>query len=239
LPHPRDITVDDLSAAIDAAARPDLLRQLVDTSRRTFNFFTSHYPHTINYPWVARTLEDLPRGSRVLDIGAGVSPLPLFLAERGAMVDCVDPHQTVRTPPPADDWNEWGFFDYGRVHPNLTAHHCTIADFAPSYNFDVIYWVSVIAHMPRLVREDALQRCRVLLQPGGVLLLAVDLIPATDALWTLSEGREVEPPAHHGTTDDLLQQLGLSGFQINEARVARSVPKSRTDLLFINCSLNR
>jgi len=156
---------------------------------------------------VARTLESLPRHSRVLDIGAGVSPLPLFLAQRGAFIDCVDTHPTVRRPPPADDWNEWGFFDYGRVHPNLTAHHCTIADFAPSYSFDVIYSVSVIAHMPRLVREGALQRCRVIIQPGGVLL-----IPATDGPWTLSEGREVEPPAQHGTTDDILQQLGLSGF---------------------------
>jgi SAM-dependent methyltransferase len=238
LAHPRDISKDDLSSAMESAARPDLLRQLVDTSRRAFSFFTSHYPHTINYPWVARTLEGLPRRSRVLDIGAGVSPLPLFLAERGAFVDCVDPHPTVRTPPPADDWNEWGFFDYGRVHPNLTAHHCTIAEFPLSDSFDVIYSVSVIAHMPGLVREEALQRCRELLQPGGVLLLAIDLIPATDVLWTLSEGREVEPPEQHGTTDDILQQLALLSFQINEARVARNIPKSRTDLLFINCRLS-
>jgi SAM-dependent methyltransferase len=231
--------MDDLSSAMEAAARPDLLRQLVDTSRRAFSFFTSHYPHTINYPWVARTLEDLPRRSRVLDIGAGVSPLPLFLAERGALVDCVDPHPTVRTPPPADDWNEWGLFDYRRVHPNLTAHNCTIAEFSPSGSFNVIYSVSVLAHMPSLVREEALQRCRELVQPGGILLLAVDLIPATDFLWNWSEGREVEPPEQHGRTDEILEQLALLSFEINEARVARNVPKSRTDLLFINCRFNR
>jgi SAM-dependent methyltransferase len=239
LRHPRDLSDDDFSSAMNSAARPDLLRQLVGISRRTFGFFPSHYHHWIGYPWVARALEDLPRCARVLDIGAGLSALPVFLAERSAVVDCVDSHPVVRTPPPAFDWNEWGFFDYGQVHQNITAHHCAIADFKSSDTFNAVYSVGAIAHMPRVVREDALQRCSELLRPGGVLLLTADLIPSTDFVWNLSEGREVEPPAQHGTVADVSRQLTLLGFQINEARIHRMVPKSRTDLLFINCILHR
>jgi SAM-dependent methyltransferase len=236
-PHPRDISEDDLSLAMAAAARPDLLGRLVDSSRRIFGFFPSHYHHTIGCPWVARMLEDLPRSYRVLDIGAGLSAVPVLLAEQGAIVDCVDSHAVVRTLPPSPDWNEWGFFDYGQLHPNLTAHHCAIGDFKTSDTFNAVYSVGAIAHMPRTVREDALQRCSALLRPGGVLLLTADLIPSTDFIWNFSEGREVETPEQHGTIDDVSRQLTLLGFQINEARVHRMVPKSRTDLLFINCIL--
>jgi SAM-dependent methyltransferase len=237
-PHPRDISDDELSSAMASAARPDLLGRLVDISRRTFGFFPSHYHHTIGCPWVARTLEDLPRSSRVLDSGAGLSALPVCLAENGAVVDCVDVHPVVRTPPPAPDWNEWGFFDYRQVHPNLTSHHCAIADFKSSGAFNAVYSVGAIAHMTRPVRENALQRCCELLRPGGVLLLTADLIPSTDFIWNLSEGREVEPPEQHGSIGGVSQQLTLLGFQINEVRVHRMVPMSRTDLLFINCALS-
>jgi len=71
LPHPRDISEDDLSSALASAARPDLLQQLVDISWRTFGFFPSHYHHWIGYPLLARALEDLPRCSRVRDIETG------------------------------------------------------------------------------------------------------------------------------------------------------------------------
>ena len=36
-------------------------------------------------------------------------------------------------------WNEWGFLDYGALHPNLKSHHCDITQFEPSGRFDVIY----------------------------------------------------------------------------------------------------
>ena len=68
---------------------------------------------------------------RVLDIGAGMSPLPLFLAKRGMFVECVDKHPAVRVFPPQPDWTEWGFIDYGPLHPNLSSFHCDISEFCP------------------------------------------------------------------------------------------------------------
>jgi SAM-dependent methyltransferase len=233
--HPRDISEDDLSRAMQAAARPDLLLRLVDISRRTFGFFQATIIIRLAYPWVARILEDLSPGSRVLDVSAALNPLPIFFAERGATVECLDPHPLVRAPPPASDWSEWGFFDYGRVHSNLTAHNCTIANYTPIGDFDAIYSAAGIAHMPCEVRKNALRQCVELLLPEGRLLLTADLIPATEFLWNFSKGRMVEPPEQHGTIADVLQQISGLGVQINEARVHRMTPPARTDLLFVAC----
>jgi cyclopropane fatty-acyl-phospholipid synthase-like methyltransferase len=228
----------DLERAMTEVERPDLLCRLVEISRQAFGYFDSYYPHTLEYPWVAGRLENLPLGSRALDMGAGVSPLPLFFAERGAFVDCVDNHSIVRTLPATEDWTGWGFFDYGKLHPNLMSHHCAIQEFTPSSSFDAIYSVEMIAHMPRAVREDTLRRCRHWLRPGGILLLTIDIIPSSDFLWNRSEGLEVEPPIRHGVMDDVLRHLMTQGFKVNESRIVRTVYKSRADLFLIRCTLD-
>jgi SAM-dependent methyltransferase len=233
-PHLSDISASDLEKAMAAADHPDLLRRLVEISRRAFGFYTQHYQHTINYPWLAARLEKLRPGSCALDIGAGLNPLPLFLAERGVFVDCVDKHRLIRTPPVAADWNEWGFFDYRLLHPNLSAHHCDIADFQPSSEFAAIYSACAIAHMPSVLRQEVFRRCREWLRPGGTLLLALDLIPSSDFIWNLSEGQDVEPLLQHGTISDLLRQLTGLRFRVYEQKVIRAIYRARTDLLFVD-----
>jgi SAM-dependent methyltransferase len=236
-PHPHDISPENLEFAVNNAVRPDLLLKLVELSRPAFGFFTSSFQHTINYPWAAAHLERLPEGSRALEIGAGLNPLPLFLAERGVFVDCVDGSSIVRTPPPLGDWNEWGYFDYSALHPKLRSYHCDIANFTPQSAFDVIYSICVIAHMSRASREDALQRCRGWLKPGGALLLAIDLIPAADFLWNRGGG-SVEPLLEHGTIHDVMSLLSKLGFAIVEQTLVRNLPRyNRTELLFIACNL--
>jgi SAM-dependent methyltransferase len=234
--HLSGLSNADLERALAGAKRPDLLKILVDTSRESFGFSTKHFPHVINYPWVAARLEDLPARSHILDVGAGVSPIPVWLAQRGMEVNCVDSHPVVRSLPATDDWNEWGFFDYGQLHPNLTSHHCSIAEFTPLTTFDAIYSICVLAHMQRTVREDTLRRCREWLRPGGRLLLTIDLIPATDFLWNRSEGTDVESLLVHGAVADVLLQLGELGFRLNESSILRTIYNSRTDLLLIHCT---
>jgi hypothetical protein len=237
IPHPHDISPDNLEFAMSTASRPDLLGELVELSRRAFGFFTSSFHHTINYPWAAAHLEPLTEGARALEIGAGVNPLPLFLAARGVFVDCVDGSPIIRTPPAAGDWNEWGYFDYSTLHSKLTSYHCDVVNFTPRSAFDMIYSICVIALMSRATREDTLRRCRSWLEPGGTLLLAIDLIPATDFLWNRGGG-SLEPPPEHGTINDLMSQLSELGFVIAEQTVLRNVPRhDRTELLFLACKL--
>ena len=229
--RPFGLSQDLLEAAVAASHYSELLRTAVDTSRRYFNFYTAHRPHTINYPWVLSRLVDLPTGAALLDIGAGVSPVPFCLAERGMVVDCVDSGDFERKPPAGEDWNEWGFFDYGALHANLRAFNVAITDFAPQRAYDAIYSTSVIAHIPSREREETVRRCSVWLKPGGRVVFAVDLIPATDTLWNL--GGSEETPEEHGTVQDLEAQLTQLGFAIDESSVTRGLAWSRTDLYFL------
>lgn len=232
--HPRDITEAELKVAISATGRPDILKELVSTSRGNFGFFTAHFPHTLNYPWIVERLLPLAGGSSVLDIGAGVSPVPLLLSSRGLSVTCIDSHPVVRVFPVAPNWNEWGYFDYGVLDRRINAIHGSVLDHHPVESYDAIYSISVLAHMTRETREATIERCWRWLRPRGRLLLAVDLIPASDFLWNRSGGEEVEPLMRHGTSDDLITQLQALGMDLAEHVVLRCVRTSRTDLLLLH-----
>jgi len=236
--HPHDLSAEDFNEASRLTKRPDLLRYLVDLSRETFGFYTSHFPRTIEYPWVAEKLETVRPGQRVLDIGAGLNPLPLFLARRGVKVDTVDSHPLARVPPTDATWNEWGFYDYARIHPNLRSHQMNAFEFEPEFPLDVIYSVSVLEHMPRVTWEAILARCRQWLAKNGRLVLTIDLIPGTDSLWNYCEGKVVEPVEVHGNIRDLIGCLDRLGFAPSESFVLEEVPKSKTDLFFIDCVVN-
>ena len=216
---------------------PKMLERLMKVSREAFGYWDDYCLYPIMYPWAAERLEGLAPGARILDIGAGVSPMPLFLAQCGARVECVDKSPIRRTLPPGKDWNGWGFFDYSQLNQNIAAHNCAIEAFNPKHRFDAIYSIGCLAHLPRTAREDTLRHCRRWLRPGGTMLLALDMIPSGDFLWNRCEGVEVEPPIRHGTVADLTDQLEALGFRINEHRLVRSIPEARTDLLLIDCTL--
>jgi cyclopropane fatty-acyl-phospholipid synthase-like methyltransferase len=235
-PHPHDLPAEDCEFALAASDRPDLLGELMQTSREAFGFYNVHFPHTINYPWAASNLEGLPADARVLDIGAGISPMPLYLARHGMRVDCVDYSDDIRTLPVRDDWNEWGFFDYRILHNNLASYNCDILDFSPPNKYDAIYSISVLAHFLAAEREAALRLCKSWFAPDGLLLLALDLVPSTDFLWNFSGREEFESRSQHGTVHDVRQQLVDLGLHVTEFRITRAVYKSRTDLAFIRCT---
>jgi SAM-dependent methyltransferase len=231
--HPHDLSPEDSKIALAASDRPELLQELIATSRQAFGFFTQHFPHTINYAWAADKLDGLPAGTRVLDLGAGVSPLPLFVAQRGMIVDCVDNSTMTRLPPVQDDWNEWGFLDYRQLDERATSYRCDVCDFIPPSPYDVIYSIGVLAHLLTAERERALRNCRNWLRPNGTLLLGLDLVPSTQFLWNFGSGIEFEPRSQHGTMGDLLRELEALGFCITDCRVVRGVHRARSDLLLI------
>ena len=91
----------------------------------------------------------------------------------------------------------------------------------------------MVEHLPAEVRRAAIARIAALLRPGGLLVLTVDLVPGSDALWPLSEGRVVDPDAPHGTRGDLEAELVAAGFALREVTLRRAIPGSRTDLALI------
>jgi hypothetical protein len=233
--HPWDISEESLQLLLEQSHRPDLLAELVATSRGAFGFFTKTPSYTINYPWLLERLEVLKPGSWVLDVGAGVSPLPLVLAARAINVHSIDGSAIVRTPRETADWNEWGFLDYANYDARIRSWNTRVTEFTPSVLYDRIYSICVIAHMKRNAWEDALVRSQRWLRPAGRLYLAVDLMPSSDFIWNRSEGQQIEPPELHGTTRDLSEILQRLDMRITEFSTLRGVPGSRTDLLFVEC----
>lgn len=231
--HENDLPVDIFNDVALLVERPDLLCAAMDCSREHLGFFTKTSSRAMEYPWVLEKLAALAPGASVLDIGAGVSPLPIMLAERGLRVNTVDSHPLVRTADTRDSWNEWGFLDYGQLLPGAASFHVDVLQFRAQSRFDAIYSVSVIEHMPRPVWERTLELMASWLTQGGLLLLTLDLIPGTDALWNMSEGKPVDQGAGHGCLEDVASKLRGYGLVIEDLFVKRKIPHSRTDVAFL------
>ncbi len=73
-------------------------------------------------------MEHLPSGSKLVDVGSGVTPLAPFLTSHGYLVDTVDPSENRRTWPPQPDWNEWDFLDYGAAGLANRSWNCILGE---------------------------------------------------------------------------------------------------------------
>lgn len=233
--HPNDISDAALRSALLVVERPDLLLRLVTISRRYFGFFSRHPPYAIVYPWVADLLMRLPNGARLLDMGAGINPLPLLLAEAGMFVNCVDHSETHYQWPLAVDVSEWGYLDYHDLNKNLTSFNCGIANHSPCIAYDAIYSVGMLMAMPGDARRAAFRRCAEWLRPGGELVVMLGLFCGTDELWNRSQGAEVEPRAMHGTVQDVLDEIEACNLSVERTRFVRDLPDAPTNSLCLQC----
>ncbi len=231
--HAHDVPPDVFYAMLPYVARKDLLLMAMDASRGSFGFFNKTSIRMVEYPWMYEKLSGLATGASVLDIGAGVSPLPLMLANVGAKVDCVDGHSRILDVAKREEWSGWGFLNYAQFHSAIRSFHSDIMEFKPDRQYDAIYSTSVIEHMPRQVWEGTLDRAAAWLKSGGIMLLTLDLAPGTNHLWNRSEGLLVDPEGTHGTIDDLTERIGALHFSIVDQFVLRAIPHSRTDVVFI------
>lgn len=230
--HQRDIGELNLLRAIKEVKRPDLLQYIVDLSRHKFGFYTAHYPRVFEYTWIVEQLED-KKDIKVLDIGAGVCPVPLCLTDMGMRVTTVDLHPTVRLLKDKDNWNEWGYLDYSIFNKNIDSKHQDFTKVRTLKRFDCIYSVSVIEHMPRSIRLKMLKRASKLLKKGGELLLTIDIVPDTNDIWNYSEGKQVERQEEHGTMESFKNELLACGFKIVFDHIQREIFESRTDVWYL------
>lgn len=232
--HPRDIADDDIERLSARIANPQVLRAIVQKSRERLGFFPAHNPRVLEYPWIVANLPQSLKGVRILDVGAGVNALPFMLADRGASVTTVDNHPLIRSDATHDEWNEWGFLDYGRIDQRIVSLHVAYEDCDIEHAQDAIFSVSVIEHLPRVVREKWLLKFASQIKARGTLLLTVDLVPGTEQLWNRSEGKVVEEPEVHGDLTSLLKDIAQAGFEIVAARTERAIPDSVVDIGLIH-----
>jgi hypothetical protein len=228
--HPRDISAHDLDAMLALTPHREALRELAACGRERIGFFPAHNPRALEYPWVLASMPAQLTDLRILDVGAGVNPLPFALAQRSARVTTLDNHPLTREPETRDEWNEWGFLDYAQVDARIASLRIAYEDSEDSMMFDCIYSVSVIEHLTGALRKRWVRKFAAQLPASGMLLLTVDLIPDTNLLWNLSEGRVVEPANDHGDMSSLLEELRAEGFVVEHASIERRIPDSRVDV---------
>ncbi len=212
--HPRDYTQATIASLVDRHPDPLTLIALRLSAWRTIGFYPDHAPRVWEYPVVARLIHDsLPAGSRLVDIGAGVTPLAPYLSAQGYVVDTVDPSDIRRTWPPQPDWNEWDFLDYAGAGLAHRSWNCTLGDL-PLTPFDGAYSVSVIEHLEADQRRSLLADISARVRNGGLVVLTIDLQRGSDALWNRNRGVQVEDPGRHGTFDGIVAEGAAVGLEL-------------------------
>ena len=234
--HNNDLPIDVFKEIVKRVERKDLLRLIMDISRNKLGFFTKTVIRAIEYPWVLGKIFGTEPGE-VLDIGAGVSPLPPVLAERGYSVKTIDFHSIKRELRNQSGWNEWGFLDYSIIVPTIKSYNLDVLKYHPQKKFRVIYSVSVVEHMPKKIWERVIKLAAKWLRSGGRLIITLDLIPGTEFLWNISEGEEVENIDQHGSLNDFRDMLRKNNLIEKDFKIVREIPSSRTDLALLDCEL--
>ncbi len=112
------------------------------------------------YPWALQRAE-LRRGARVLDAGCGASIFPVYLAQAGMHTSACDLEIPV---------------GLGELHGVAIDYRRADLLHLPfeTAEFDAVFCISVIEHLPRDAAQAALQELGRVLRPGGRLLLTTD-----------------------------------------------------------------
>jgi SAM-dependent methyltransferase len=221
-PHPRDLRAATLSSVIDRHPDPLRLLALRLDGQRTLGFFPDHVPRLWEYPVAAGlVMENLGAASRLVDVGAGITPLAPFLTGNGYVVDTVDPSEIHRAWPPAKDWNEWGYLDYAEAGLGHRSWNCSLDELPESTVFDGAFSISVIEHIPATARRALLTAMAVRLRPGGLMVLTVDLTRGGLDLWNKNMGQIVDESGGHGTFPDVIAEATSAGFDLVRNDVVR------------------
>ena len=229
--HPRDFGSPTLASLIARHPHPRTLVEIRVHALGTTGFYPDHAPHLWEYPVVASLVaEHLPRGSRLVDVGAGVTPLAPYLTSRGYVVETVDPSAVVRRWPPQPDWNEWDYLDYGAAGLTHRSWNCTLDQLPTEPPFDGAYSVSVIEHVPSNIRRGLLRDISVRTALGGLVVLTIDLVRGSDDLWNRNLGVVVERVADHGTFDDVVSECAAVGLETFSKETVRDWGDTSVDI---------
>lgn len=227
----RDITPQRLRRLRRLTPHRRLLDAIVERSRESLGFFTKHPTRALEYPWILQVLREA-RVSSVVDIGAGVSVLPLMLADAGITVTTVDYSRNIRSLAQKDAWTEWGFLDYAQLDPRIKSFNQDFSQAPIEGTVDACYSASVIEHMPRELRLRMLSRASELIRVGGLFVLTLDLEPGSTRMWNRDRGKRVEDPSVHGTLDSFLAECGRRQFQLESLEIRRRIPHAIVDMAF-------
>ena len=233
---PNDISNDTIDEALKIKTiNNDLLLETVTFSRVNFAWYTKHYPRLYEYPWLLEKLGRNLQGMKIADFGAGVTPLPLQLAQRGANVFTIDKHEIKRDTQQIEKANEWGFFDYAVLDNMIQSYNQALDENTfEKESLDVWYSISVVEHMPAFVRRAIFNIMADSLKSSGQLFLTIDLVKDSNKLWNMAEGKIVEDENEHGTLESFVNELEELGFEIKEKEIYIMPKNERVDIAMIS-----
>lgn len=213
----------------------DSLLFCVLVSRLYFGWFTKHLPRLYEYPWLISMMPHSLDGMRVAEFGAGLSPLPLILAQRGAAVHTIDNSSIIRDVFDLDNANEWGFIDYSEIFDGIISYNEDLVDhtFAPN-SLDCWYSISVVEHMPAEIRRMIFKIMANTLKVDGKLYLTLDLKKGSNDLWDLSGGELVDSDVDHGDKESIIFELERVGFKVDDIFNVEMPSSERVDVLFLS-----
>jgi 2-polyprenyl-3-methyl-5-hydroxy-6-metoxy-1,4-benzoquinol methylase len=213
---------------------PEILDEIVLLSRDKFGWYNRIFIRGLEYPWVVSNIDKMLPGSKILDVGSGVSPLPILLANKGASVTTVDNCELTRNPSLSKikNWDEWGFFDYSFIDDGIQSFNTSILDLSLDFSFDCIYSISVIEHMPAEERLNFIEKAASLSSSGGQLLVTVDLEPSSNRLCNQDRGKIVEDPDLHGSLTDIESDI-RNFYSIEKTEIIRRFSDKAGDAAFI------
>lgn len=139
-----------------------------------FGFMWNATTRRFEYPWTYFSIAPT-NGMRVLEIGGGIAGLQFVLAKVGCEVHNVDPFLDFGSGPQTDRRLSL----HGELNQALGTdvhhHRSTLPEAALQGEFDAVYSVSTLEHIPTPDLEATLTSIVPLLRSGGTLVLTVDL----------------------------------------------------------------
>lgn len=125
----------------------------------------------VQRPWTVKAiLGQVPSGSKLLEIGAGVPLVAGMLAELGYRVTVVDPYEGAGNGPIE-------YANYVQQFPNVNIVKSLFGvglQGIDEFSLDCIYSVSVLEHIPQEEIEHLYKAIRKFLKPGGFSIHCVD-----------------------------------------------------------------
>lgn len=156
------------------AFRRMLPKQTYWRLRGPFSIQTNNVTRAYEYPWAFHAAA-VSKGTRVLEVGGGLSGFQFALDREGCSVVNVDPGLDAKGVGWACDTATMRKLN-GIFGTSIDLRNCTIdkANLEPEF-YDRAFSISVLEHLPADEIVDVMQRVYKSLKPGGYFILTVDL----------------------------------------------------------------
>jgi SAM-dependent methyltransferase len=194
--------------------------------RGPFSIQPNSLARYFEFPWAYEQMSALPRGSRVLEIGGGLSGLQFVLARQGYQVVNIDPGMEAKGLGWPADIKQHQYLSK-IFHAPVTLKPTVIeqAGIPPQFA-DAVLCVSTLEHLTPEDLEGVTESMKAILKPSGFLVLTMDLFlnlhPFTD-----------QRKNKWGTNVDVRRFIDQSGLKLLRGRPAElyGFPEFKADAI--------